>query len=172
MKTYSGGDAFYMAKTDEYTDALKAAILSAREQAPSLLPLVVLTGPASSEGKALRRWLQQHGSLTIHHDLSFQHDMDLLRKDPQWSFFENVLGSWLRVDLPSVLTSLEKALSASHIPEPLRAELAAVSKEYVLWTDPDVLFRGHIDSCTLAKPQILSVGPEMRMGFAENYGVI
>ena len=172
LKTYSGQDAFYMAKTTEYVDALKVAVLSATEYAPSLLPLVVLTGPKSAEGRALRSWLHRHGSLTIHHDLSFQHDMDSLRKDPQWSFSENVLGSWLRVDLPNVLKSLEDARNASHIPERLKAELAAVDKEHVLWTDPDVIFRGDIDSCTLAKPQILSVGPEFRMGFAENYGVI
>ena len=49
--------------------------------------------------------------------------------------------------------------------------MAAVSREYVLWTDADIIFRGPIDSCTLAKPQILSVGPELRMGWPENYGV-
>ena len=172
LKTFSGEDAFYMAKTDEYVDALKVAILSAREHAPSLVPVVVLTGPKSSEGVALRKWLNQYGSLIIHHDLSFHHDMSLLSKDPQWAFSQNLLGSWLRVDLPNVLESLLKAQDLSKIPKHLRAKLAAVSKEYVLWTDPDVIFRGHIDSCTLAKPQILSVGPELRMGRPENYGVI
>ena len=172
MKTFSGEDAFYMAKTDEYVDALKVAIVSAREQAPSLVPVVVLTGPKSSEGVALRKWLNRYGSLTIHHDLSFYNDMYLLSKDPQWAFSQNVLGSWLRVDLPNILVSLLKAQDIFQIPKHLRAKVAAVSKEYVLWTDPDVIFRGHIDSCTLAKPQILSVGPELRMGWPENYGVI
>ena len=124
-------------------------------------------GPKSSEAMALRRWLHLHGSLTVHHDLSFQYDMDLLRNDSQWGFSQNVLGSWLRVDFPNVLKSVEKLQNAPQIPKHLRAYLAAVGKEYVLWTDPDVLFLGQIDSCTLSKPQVLSVGPEVRMGFPE-----
>ena len=172
MKTPSGPDTYYMAKVSEYVDALKVAILSARDQAPSLLPVVVLTGPRSSEELVLRQWLHRHGALTLHHELSFHSDMELLRKAPEWAFSQNVLGSWLRVDLPRVLDSLQKTQSNDRIPRHLRAELAAISKDYVMWTDPDVVFKDSMDSCTLAKPQILSVGPEMRMGFPENYGVI
>ena len=161
-----------MAKTSEYVEALKVAILSAREHAPSLLPIVVITGPVSSEGAALSNWLHRHNSLTVHHDLSFRHDMEKLRKDPEYAFSEHVQGSWLRVDLPSVLSSLHSALRTSQIPEHLKEEFANTSKDYVLWTDPDIIFKRHIDSCTLARPQILSVGPEMRMGHPENYGVI
>ena len=172
LKTSSGRDTFYVAKTDEYVSALKVAILSARAQAPSLLPVVVLTGPDSSEGVALRKWLHRHGTVTIHHILSFQKDMDALSRDPHWAFSQNILGSWLRVDLPNVLRALQRAQGSSQIPKHLAARVAAVGREYVLWTDADIIFRGPVDSCTLAKPQILSVGPELRMGWPENYGVI
>ncbi len=32
----------------------------------------------------------------------------------------------------------------------------------VMWTDPDVLFRHDIDSCSLPMPRLLSIGPEVR----------
>ena len=33
--------------------------------------------------------------------------------------------------------------------------------DFVLWTDPDVLFRQDITSCSLAQPRLLSIGPEV-----------
>ena len=36
-----------------------------------------------------------------------------------------------------------------------------VDLEMALWTDPDVLFRHDIDSCTLPRPAVLSIGPEV-----------
>ena len=172
IKAFSGAEAFYVASNAEYVDALKAAILSGRTKAPSLVPVVILTGPDSAEERALKKWLHRHGSVGISHKLSFQHDMDMLSLDPKWEFSQYILGSWLRVDLPNVLTSVWKAGQLSSISASLRRDLKEVDREYVLWTDPDVLFRGSIDSCTVAKPQVLSVGPEMRMGWPENYGVI
>lgn len=38
---------------------------------------------------------------------------------------------------------------------------AGVDLETVLWTDPDVLFRRNINSCSLPKPRLLSIGPEV-----------
>ena len=112
MKTASGEDAFYVAKNSEYVDALKVAVLSAKEHAPSLIPIVVFTGPRSPEHTALERWLYRHDSLTTNHTLSFQHDMDVLSKDPQWAFSQNVLGSWLRVDLSNIFNTFWKGVSA------------------------------------------------------------
>lgn len=39
-----------------------------------------------------------------------------------------------------------------------------VDLETVMWTDPDVLFRRDIDSCSLPKPRLLSIGPEVCSG--------
>ena len=172
MRTFSGAAAFYVANNTEYVDALKAAIISGRREAPSLVPVVVFTGPKSAEQTALERWLQRHGSVGITHNLSFQHDMDMLSLDPEWSFSQYLLGSWLRVDLPNVLKSIAKLESLASMSSRFRKDLKLVNQKYVLWTDADILFRGSIDSCTLAKPQVLSVGPDKRMGWPENYGVI
>ena len=172
LKAFSGADAYYVANNTEYVDALKAAILSAQKAAPSLVPVVVLTGPRSQEELSLKKWLFYHGSIGVKHNLSFQHDMDLLRQDPRWEFSQFILGSWLRVDLPNVLASIDKAKKLPNMSRTLRRKLETVDKDYVLWTDPDVLFRGSITSCTLARPQVLSIGPELRMGWPENYGVI
>lgn len=172
MRTFSGAAAFYVANNTEYVDALKAAILSGRNEAPSLVPVVIFTGSHSAEQMALKRWLHRHGSVGITHNLSFQHDMNMLSRDPEWGFSQYILGSWLRVDLPSVLESVWKVGSLASMSARFRRELRSADQEYVLWTDPDILFRGSIDSCTLAKPQVLSVGPELRMGWPENYGVI
>ena len=172
MKTPSGAAAFYVANNTEYVDALKAAILSGRKVAPALVPVVIFTGPHSADQKALEGWLYRHRSIGITHNLSFQHDMDMLRHDPVWDFSQYILGSWLRVDLPNVLQSIFKAGSLASMSAEFRRDLKAVDREYVFWTDPDILVRGSIDSCTLAKPRVLSIGPELRMGWPENYGVI
>jgi hypothetical protein len=37
---------------------------------------------------------------------------------------------------------------------------SAVELDYVLWTDPDVVFLQDLDSCVLPKPHILSIGPD------------
>ena len=37
-----------------------------------------------------------------------------------------------------------------------------IDLDYVLWTDPDVLFRHDINSCSLPLPRLLSIGPEVR----------
>jgi hypothetical protein len=47
-----------------------------------------------------------------------------------------------------------------------------VETDYVLWTDPDVVFMNNIDSCELPRPRILSIGPESEMGGIGNCGVI
>lgn len=39
-----------------------------------------------------------------------------------------------------------------------------VELDKVLWTDPDVLFRQDIDSCSLPMPHVLSIGPEVHRG--------
>lgn len=36
-----------------------------------------------------------------------------------------------------------------------------VDLDTVMWTDPDVLFRQDIDSCSLPMPRLLSIGPEV-----------
>jgi hypothetical protein len=93
----------------------------------------------------------------------------LLSLDPKWSFSQNLWGSWLRVDIAAIMSRIEKMM-ASLAEDGL--QVPQYSKENILWTDPDVIFQGKIDSCTLPQPHILSIGPEAGMGLALNYGVI
>lgn len=41
---------------------------------------------------------------------------------------------------------------------------AGIDLEHVMWTDPDILFRHDINSCSLPAPRLLSIGPEARGG--------
>ncbi|KAK9840626.1 hypothetical protein WJX81_005387 [Elliptochloris bilobata] len=93
--TASGQSVRYMAKHSEYETYLKAALTSARLHAPSLIPVVVFTGPVRDA----------------------------------------------RLDT-------------------------------VLWTDPDVLFSGDINTCSLSMPRLLSIGPEAAPGVPGNYGTV
>jgi lipopolysaccharide biosynthesis glycosyltransferase len=45
--------------------------------------------------------------------------------------------------------------------------------EYVLWTDPDVMFQSDLNASTLPKPRLLSVSTDANHhGIAENFGVV
>lgn len=169
FKVSSGADVFYVADNAEYIRALKVAVLSARHKAPALLPVIVLNGPKPAVQDKLFKWLRRQGAHVISHSLSFQGSMGALGDNPKWAFSQHILGSWLRVDMPHVLNSMMQKLSDT---ESFLRALTTVDREYVLWTDPDVIFQDKIDSCTLARPQVLSVGPELHMGRPENYGVI
>ena len=167
-KSEKGGDVFYLADSNEYVEHLKVAIISAKAKAPSLVPVVVLTGD-NRDNSNLTDWVEKHGGYVVQHKLSFYNELKALSSDPEWSFSQNLWGSWLRVDIRAIMSRVEKMFATlkedgHHVPE--------YSKDYILWTDPDVIFAGDINSCTLPKPLILSIGPEAGMGEAINYGVI
>lgn len=167
-KSEEGGEVFYLADNNEYVDHLKVAILSAKAKAPSLIPVIVLTGDTRGNSK-LNDWIEKQGGYVVHHRLSFYNDMKVLSSDPEWSFSQNLWGSWLRVDIRTIMARVETMFArlaehSHHVPE--------YNREYILWTDPDVIFESNIDSCTLPRPLILSIGPEAGMGEAINYGVI
>ena len=163
-----GGEVYYLAHNDDYVEHLKVAIVSARLNAPSLVPVIVLTGGTKGSSK-LVSWIQRHGGYVLQHRISFYKQLKLLSKDPEWSFSQNLWGSWLRVDIAAIMSQVEYLMTAlagkgHHVPD--------YSRDNILWTDPDVIFEGKIDSCTLPQPGILSIGPEAGMGLPMNYGVI
>jgi hypothetical protein len=60
-----------------------------------------------------------------------------------------------------------------HIKRKLHAGgLGDVDTEYVLYTDADIMFLSDINSCSLPKPAIMSIGPEHEHGTKENTGVM
>jgi hypothetical protein len=167
-KADGGGEVFYLADSNDYVDHLKVAILSARKNAPALVPVIVFTG-AMSGNAALVSWIESNGGYVMHHKISFVRELKLLASDPKYKYSKNLWGSWLRIDIVAIMSQVEKMmtkLAASGYQVP------TYSRENILWTDPDVIFEGPIDSCTLPRPFILSVGPEVGMGTAKNYGVI
>lgn len=167
-KAEDGGEVFYLADNNEYVKHLKVAILSAQENAPRLVPVIVFTGGTAGNSD-LTVWIEEHGGFVLNHKLSFYKELRLLSLDPKWSFSQNLWGSWLRVDIAAIMSRIEKMM-ASLAEGGL--QVPQYSKENILWTDPDVIFQGKIDSCTLPQPHILSIGPEAGMGLALNYGVI
>ena len=167
-KAEDGGEVFYLADNNEYVQYLKVAILSAQRNAPSLIPVIVFTGGRTGNSE-LTVWIEEHGGYVLNHKLSFYKELKVLSSDPKWSFSQNLWGSWLRVDIAAIMSQIDK-LMASLAKGGLR--VPQYSKDNILWTDPDVIFEGKIDSCTLPQPLILSIGPEAGMGLAMNYGVI
>ena len=51
-------------------------------------------------------------------------------------------------------------------------DASEVETEYILWTDPDVVFLQDIGSCRLPRPHALSIGPDSDQGGIGNCGVI
>ena len=167
-KADEGGEVFYLADNKDYVDHLKVAILSARKNAPSLVPVIVFTGGMNGNA-ALVSWIESHGGYVMHHTISFVKDLKVLSSDPEYRYSQNLWGSWLRVDIVAIMSRVQKMMTklarSGH-------QVPTYSKENILWTDPDVIFEGPINSCTLPRPLILSIGPEVGMGTASNYGVI
>ncbi len=167
-KAEGGGEVFYLADSSDYVDHLKVAIISAQRNAPSLVPIIVFTG--SMRGNApLVAWIEQHGGYALHHSLTFVNDLKRLSSDPKYSYSQNLWGSWLRVDIVAIMSRVEKMMGDLAL---LGHKVPRYDTQHILWTDPDVIFEQPIDSCTLPEPYILSVGPEVGMGTANNYGVI
>ncbi|GBG00625.1 hypothetical protein Rsub_13366 [Raphidocelis subcapitata] len=158
-KTADGNDTNYMTSSLHYLRFYASAVLSAKENAPSLLPvLVALNGMP----KEYVEWLEAQGGIVIDHEVSFAKSMDG-HVDP---IMMNLMASYARLDIPAVMERVLAALPAWEArqlarPRPVNASVPTeVDRDYVIWTDPDVLFRSDISTCTLGKPPVLSIGPE------------
>ena len=135
------------AEDSDYFLYIKAAVLSAKDKAPSLVPHLLYSGPAN----AMTAWFEQQGGTVLFHDLSF---FAQLREDLK----DNGSGPFLRIDVPSVVPHLKSEDD--------------VELEYVLYTDIDVMFMQDITSCTLEAPDIFAIGGQKKMGEKANTGVM
>ena len=131
----------------DYFEHVQVALLSARHNAPSLVPYLVYSGAAN----AMTAWFELHGGEVLFHDLSF---FNHLRKDLK----THESGPFLRLDVPSLVLHLE-----------VRDDIDAA---FALYTDVDVLFMQDINSCTLEAPEIFALGGEFAMGEKANSGVM
>lgn len=144
----------YMASTASYKEHYLVAVASAREKAPSIVPVAVLQGV--TDGEFLHD-LAKMGVLLLNHTVSFHKELDEARPN----LVPGLRGSYLRVDIPPIVAKARELVDPS-----------GVDLDFVLWTDPDVMFFSDIDACTLPKPHILSAAPELSHGDAQNCGVM
>lgn len=148
------GMAEYIANSSTYLDAYLVALESATANAPSLVPVLVVQG---SINDALVDDLQALGALVVHHTLSFRHKLE--EYTPQ--LISGLWGSYLRTDIPNIMPKVQRLVDHT-----------TVDTNYVLWTDPDVIFLQDVNSTVLPKPRYIAMGPDASPDHAENGGVI
>ncbi|KAI7846309.1 hypothetical protein COHA_000146 [Chlorella ohadii] len=195
-KAADGSEAHYITSSASYLRYYASALRSARENAPSLLPVLVVLNSMPQE-------FVDWGALVIRHELSFASRMEAIN-DP-WlrdNLTKQLMASYARLDVPAIMEKARRGLcrglllgdQGANPPLPwqvipalpayerrwqkldggaaARAAPRGIDLETVMWTDPDVLFRHDIDSCSLPKPRLLSIGPELRPGTIINCGVM
>ncbi len=149
-----GEQAQYITGSNAYVELYLVALQTAAKHAPSLVPVLAVQGSIDPKINASIKALGGH---VVQHRLTFLDT--LLYHQP--TVASGLLGSYLRIDVAPIVSTVRGVV-----------DTAAVDTEYVLWTDPDVLFFGDIDSCTLPKPRYLSVGPDATPYNTDNCGVI
>lgn len=143
----------------EYYRYLQVAMLSARRNAPSLVPHLLFDG-APNEVTA---WFDRHGGRVVLHELTLE---DVMKKAVEQGhqpaeWFRN-RGAFLRMDIPFIFPELLNKY----------ADDPTVEKNYFLYTDNDVIFLKDIDSCSFTKPPLFTIGAEHEPGKAENTGIM
>jgi hypothetical protein len=96
-----------------YEFLAKVAVLSAKENAPSLQPTLIWNGPKTE----FTEYMTESGVSVIFHQLSFQDSIEKTKRGPLWR--QTAKGAMLRLDIPNIF----KGMSGQ-----------------VLYTDVDVLF--------------------------------
>ncbi|KAL6047879.1 Glycosyltransferase [Balamuthia mandrillaris] len=148
----------YLESSDFYVQSYLVALLTARENAPSLKPVLILEGDWQGREDFLRT-VKKLGGVVWFHKLSFEEELRKHKgKLPQ---VDNLWGSFLKVDLPLIMDEIAPLIEEN------------VDKNYILWTDPDVMFEKDLNSNSLPKPRLFSVAPDAAFdGLPENFGVV
>ena len=132
----------------DYNLYLKVALLSAKENAPSLIPVLIYSGAAG----ASTAWFERQGGTVIFHDLPFFDDLPEEQKPNS--------GAYLRLEIPNLMPTLE----------PIGAD---TEPNFVLYTDLDVMFLQNFDSCSISpEPAILALGAQHSKGSKANSGIM
>lgn len=176
---------------EAYKAQLRAAISSARRNAPSLIHVLLYEG-ADDDFTA---WYTAQGGILLRHRLSFMPQLEELVaagiKDAVWL---RQHGAYLRLDIPALLEQLRPRADASqggaqlrrsHLLQHMQAgppdgharlrELLQnpdVEPEFVLYTDVDVLLLRDINGCNLPRPAVVAMGAQQNHGQIENSGVL
>lgn len=151
-----GAAAHYITNSSAYVEAYLVALQTAVKHAHSIVPVLAVQGPIPA---TLQATIEGLGGHVVAHRLSF---LDALRRHKP-TIASGLEGSYLRIDVAAIVDTVRRTLPGL---------VGRVDMDYVLWTDPDVLFYHDIDSCTLPKPRYLSIGPDALHGNADNAGVV
>ncbi len=142
----AGRQSQYIGDARAYLQAYTAALLSARKVAHSLLPVLVYEGVAPP--RKFVDWVTSQGAIVLNHNITFRPQLiQAAQNNPKVAHTRSLWGSYLRMEPHLVMDKL--------VPEIIISKgagfLAQVDTDYVLWTDPDVVFYKNIDSCTIPK---------------------
>ncbi|KAL6076551.1 Glycosyl transferase [Balamuthia mandrillaris] len=148
----------YLESSDFYVQSYLVGLLSAREKAPSVKPVLILQGDWQGREDFLHT-VKKLGGVVWFHKLSFEEE--LRKHKGKWPQVDNMWGSFLKVDLPLIMNEIAPLLEEN------------VDKNYILWTDADVMFEKDLNSNSLPKPRLFSVAPDAAFdGRPENFGVV
>lgn len=150
----NGAQAEYIANASTYLAAYLVALESARTNAPSIVPVLIIQGFIDD---VLVTDLQALGAIVVPHTLSFRNKLQQYTPE----LITGLWGSYLRVDIPHIMPKVQRLV-----------DHRTVDTNYVLWTDPDVIFLQDVNSSVLSKPRYLAMGPDASPDLAENGGVI
>ncbi|PSC71923.1 Eukaryotic translation initiation factor 3 subunit B [Micractinium conductrix] len=134
---------------EEYGSYVKAALLSARRHAPSLVPVLLVTSAGPTE---LGTWFGQLGGLALLHHLSF---LPLMPREADPARTLVLEGVFLRLD--------------AHLRYALYTDTDVV---FMGGGPAPAPHPGDISTCTVPLPQLFSIGAEMERGEIHNSGVM
>lgn len=154
LEGLNGRQAEYITNSSTYRDAYVVALQSARANAPSLLPVLVVQGHIDQD---IISDFETLGAIVINHTLSFADRLQKYTPD----LVTGLWGSYLRVDIPGIMPKVRRLVDERE-----------VETEYVMWTDPDVMFISDVNATVLGRPRYIAIGPDASADNAENGGVI
>lgn len=191
----AGIDAGYLGESSsKYLNDLKVALTSIRKSCPSIIPIVVVINNISVETK---RWITALGAIMVKHDLTISKHVYKSAALEEWSWVKGVISTYLRIEVPHSLEFRTCAPAQHTAPEVAAPpyhlclvqlmgyhtcasqvhlvvdevkhlfDSALVDLQYVIWGDLDTIWVHDFDSCTLAKPTLVSVS-----GFARALAVM
>ncbi|CAL8465859.1 g5395 [Coccomyxa elongata] len=91
-------------------------------------------------------WIRALGAFVMTHELTFTADVLKTAELPEFAWIKGVISTYLRTEVHLIKNEFSKKFKPDN-----------VDLTYVIWGDLDTIWLKDFDSCTLAKPTILSV---------------
>lgn len=142
-----------------FWNQLVVTMLSARERAPSLQPIIVWLSQPNSHTE----WFERMGGIVLYHRLTFLDKMEAaVAQGTQSTNWLRFSGAYARLDAPFLTLQLREMFN----PE-------VFELDYIFYTDVDVIFFKDINTCVLEPPRYLRYGAEaFRNNISCNTGVM